>query len=990
MKEIAGRYDAIAKKYGPEAIYNHMSSGQQGPFQRGGGNGASSVFAAVVGPLSGGYLHQGYNYSAHSASYFGTAYTGVKGTGNRTQHMASNTTSLFLWGYHILTSSNPYSYSAILSAQAIKDRGGKIYYISPTLEDTGITLATDWVQLNPLTDVALITAMIHEMIVNTFKADGSLENDPWLDVDYLDSMVYGFFASPEYWIDSAGNISLDNKDGDPSYVRVDAVPAGQSYADYIMGQDGRLSNARYGTPINGKVNYNSRAFAGIARGGKCTLCADSNVGPNASFYYKQTVREEKTAGWAEKITGVPASEITAMAKRICDDVKAGNSVMHTCSNGWQRNAEGVNYLFALQNLVIISKGWGRNGAGYFQGAAYNAHYIENPMSTRTSPMSPKTANASKSNYANTVPKLPSCTMWHAGVKFAFGDQLKQNGYTGKYVPDMDMNKLSACYAYHGDANIKSFVKHTLSPEFRNKPVQEYVDIYTSDKRYEVGDDGYYKYEIGADGKPVASGIRFVYTAAGNAIINQHMNSNDTAEMLECLPFNPNEADADAFCYIALDTNFSPTMRWADYALPGTANWEMTDFITGAGSSNKIYMPKVIDGPGESKSTYEMNKMLSRALYEIDPSAYGYLNDCFGKNEDTPDDRIKEAFETAIVNANEDDKRRWPDYEAFKKDGYILNLPSETAPDLAENAILTGFENYKNNTDMTGPFLTYYSGGVISTFDGNECRTGTGNNYKHYIVDPNDPKPSKRFHVLSNVMVWEYRHRNEKFHGYLPVEERGNKNDDGQGDPVVYPIPVYFDYRDYFKEAYGTDLFAEVNEARKPLFNLGTHIRYRSHSTFNDSPLVRELGKAAIGGGIALDTAEFAVVLPENNPPIDFPDKPENYEDTSLSLKRLTPIGKAGCGYEKLWMNEEDANIRGIRNGDLVKAWNPIGAVYAVACVSKRIAKGVTLLPQGGWYDPDPVSGIDAGGCANTIVSSVPTRCDHGNAQMSIAIIVERA
>ena len=188
----------------------------------------------------------------------------------------------------------------------------------------------------------------------------------------------------------------------------------------------------------------------------------------------------------------------------------------------------------------------------------------------------------------------------------------------------------------------------------------------------------------------------------------------------------------------------------------------------------------------------------------------------------------------------------------QKDGYILGKPValNDAKSLSENAILTAFNDYKA-TDMTIPFIQASSGaGVINTFDGQSCRTGTGNDYKHYIVDTNDPKMSYRFHVLSDVMVWEYEHRNEKFHGYLPIEERGNKNTDNQGDPLVYNIPVFFDYRDYFKQAYGKDLFKDNNN--KPFFNLGTHIRYRSHSTFNESPLVRELGKYAIGGKASTD------------------------------------------------------------------------------------------------------------------------------------------
>ena len=105
----------------------------------------------------------------------------------------------------------------------------------------------------------------------------------------------------------------------------------------------------------------------------------------------------------------------------------------------------------------------------------------------------------------------------------------------------------------------------------------------------------------------------------------------------------------------------------------------------------------------------------------------------------------------------------------------------------------------------------------------------------------------------------------------------------------------------------------------------------SHSTFNESPLVRELGKYAIGGKASTDTDIFADVLP------DFADINPPY-NTKLTLKRLTPVGQAGCGYEALWMNPSDAYEKGIKDGDLVKVYNPIGSVHAVGTISYMSAK----------------------------------------------------
>ena len=65
------------------------------------------------------------------------------------------------------------------------------------------------------------------------------------------------------------------------------------------------------------------------------------------------------------------------------------------------------------------------------------------------------------------------------------------------------------------------------------------------------------------------------------------------------------------------------------------------------------------------------------------------------------------------------------------------------------------------------------------------------------------------------------------------------------------------------------------------------------------------------------------------------------------------------------MNSEDAEKRGIKEGDEVRVFNDRGEVIIPVKVTQRIMPGVVDLPEGAWYRPDS-KGIDRGGCANVL------------------------
>lgn len=65
------------------------------------------------------------------------------------------------------------------------------------------------------------------------------------------------------------------------------------------------------------------------------------------------------------------------------------------------------------------------------------------------------------------------------------------------------------------------------------------------------------------------------------------------------------------------------------------------------------------------------------------------------------------------------------------------------------------------------------------------------------------------------------------------------------------------------------------------------------------------------------------------------------------------------------INPADAQLRSIKNGDMVRLFNERGEIIILAKVTERIMPGVVDIPQGAWYNPDD-NGIDRGGCANVL------------------------
>lgn len=100
-----------------------------------------------------------------------------------------------------------------------------------------------------------------------------------------------------------------------------------------------------------------------------------------------------------------------------------------------------------------------------------------------------------------------------------------------------------------------------------------------------------------------------------------------------------------------------------------------------------------------------------------------------------------------------------------------------------------------------------------------------------------------------------------------------------------------------------------------------------------------------------------------------------------------------AGREPCLINPQDAQARGIANGDVVRVFNDRGELLAGAVVTDSVRPGVIRINEGGWYDPVDASqpgSLCKYGDVNALSSDRPTsKLGQGNCGHSIIGQVEK-
>lgn len=778
------------------------------------------------------------------------------------------------------------------------------------------------------------------------------------------------------------------------YVYVAAIPAGQSFSAYIMGENARLTKALYSD-----TSYMASQFKGKQRN---TQVASYNLNgaSTGKYLYKAQMNVAKTPLWASKITGIAEADIKELAEFYLRCGNARIPVYNEWAGGQLKQNDGTITLYAIQALLIATKNWGYTGTGIANNTI-GVTKQSDPNQISNGNLTPE----GWSKYSMSRHPQISVTQWHNAIKMAFAEELKANGYEPN-IPDWTKNTMGLGQwqgkkgeVYFDDGGVKSLVSRLgITGVIDKINIQYEPKTFTVTERVNVPGKGeqnvtctYYEFEgntVKSGGNLVDqtanvkfAGNRFIINSAGNIPMNQHANPIDSARMYRALPTygygNHQVAMEDAFYLVTFDNFMSPSARYSDYVLPAQTTWEQADFVAIENSGN-LYVDAVKEGPGESISTWEFMRDL---IAVHNPNA---LDDFTGgskngkpSNKVRFDDVVRDAFENTISKTPESPYfgKTW---EKFLEKPISHAIPSTTIPESQTNSIRAAYDDW--TADKTKPFFP-----GVTTVDWSLDSGVYGFCGDEFAETESCPKQTGMFQVYSGTLVWRYENLYSKWHGYLPKANQGQKNTDEEGDPIAWPIPVYFDYQDHFVHAYGLSSSADL--AGRYLLTT-THDRFRAHSSQAENPYLRELTHRVKGGELysGNDYGHYAVAKTSDN--IEF------YPLNSL----INDNGLPAAGYEDrasytdLWVNSSD--FAGYEDGDLVKVSNEIGAVICTIRKTDRCVPGYVGLHQGCWVDlrgdiNNTASLIDVGGNCNTLMPSTPSRLDHGNGVQSAMVKIER-
>ncbi|EOV9559005.1 dimethylsulfoxide reductase subunit A [Cronobacter turicensis] len=188
---------------------------------------------------------------------------------------------------------------------------------------------------------------------------------------------------------------------------------------------------------------------------------------------------------------------------------------------------------------------------------------------------------------------------------------------------------------------------------------------------------------------------------------------------------------------------------------------------------------------------------------------------------------------------------------------------------------------------------------------------------------------------------------------------------------------------------------------------GHHVAYQA---FRENPAANPLdtpsGKIEIYSSALADIAAHWQ-LPEGDVIHPLPVYSPGFEQVSDPLRAQYPLQLTGFHYksrthstygnvdilqaacrQQIWINPQDAQVRGIRDGDPVRVWNARGEARIEVKVTPRIMPGVVALGEGAWYQPD-AQGVDHAGSINVLTTQRPSPLAKGNPSHSNLVQLAR-
>ncbi|MCW4011622.1 MAG: molybdopterin-dependent oxidoreductase [Candidatus Bathyarchaeota archaeon] len=176
---VASNLLKIREQYGPEAVLHLGGSGAS----RGTLHNTKNTVVRFLS-LYGGYTGRFFSYSTAATTYATPFVLGTNQAGVDADSL-ENSKLIILWGANVVD--NRFGSLLEKRLRELKSRGVKIIVVEPRRTRTVKTLGTDWVQVYPGTDSALMLAVLYELLRNDL-----------VQRDYIEKYSFGFNRLEEY------------------------------------------------------------------------------------------------------------------------------------------------------------------------------------------------------------------------------------------------------------------------------------------------------------------------------------------------------------------------------------------------------------------------------------------------------------------------------------------------------------------------------------------------------------------------------------------------------------------------------------------------------------------------------------------------------------------------------------------------------------------------------------------------------------------------